>query len=148
VIGAVAKVPLPYRILLAFPSKFTLTIFPRPVIFAPLIPVRPAPLATIFVTDNVLVVLLNVKFALPANELASLNWTCVLDPAALVVKTYGDPFAYSKLSVFTFPAVIFDVMDALANVKFAAVFTMIGSSNVKAISQSLLVFSFFDSGLS
>jgi hypothetical protein len=86
------------------------------------------------VTERVFVPLLNVKFALPANAFASLNWTCVLAPAALDVKTYGDPFAYKRLSVLTAPAVKFAVTETFANEKFAAVFTMIGSSNVKAIS--------------
>ena len=44
-----------------------------PVTLAPVRLVSCAPLAIIFVTDNVFEVLSNVKFALPANILLSLN---------------------------------------------------------------------------
>ena len=46
------------------------------------------------------------KLALALNELLLLNWTCVLLPAALVVNTYGVPFAYKILSVLRVPVVV------------------------------------------
>ena len=52
---------------------------------------------------------MNVKFAIPAKALLSLNCTYVLLPAAFVEKTYGDPLAYNKLFVFKFPALTFAV---------------------------------------
>ena len=58
------------------------------------------PFAVMFVAFNVLVLVLNVKFADPANTPLELIWICVFDPAAVAVLIAGPNVITSIGAVF------------------------------------------------